>query len=90
MSRQPVTRRRVLSVSEALPEDGTQDPRELARRDLISCAVCYCNIGKYCLVPCGHGKMCGMCINNLADVRANCPFCRGPIHDWIKVRDAMA
>lgn len=85
----PVIRKRIVSQSEPIIEDATADARELARRDFIACAVCYANVAKYVLLPCGHGKLCGSCVNHLADSKASCPFCRRPILDWLKVRDML-
>jgi hypothetical protein len=50
-----------------------------------TCVACMTSPSTHAFVPCGHFCMCDGCSSKSMEMGANCPMCREPVHQVMKV-----
>jgi hypothetical protein len=53
--------------------------------DEMMCVVCWTNRRQIAFIPCGHFTCCSTCAQHAIEQRMQCPTCRAPIVDFLRI-----
>ena len=70
------------------PDDDSSEFIDVASSSVataLTCVVCFHGASEFAIVPCGHRCLCENCSAKFKSGASNCPVCRGPVRETLKI-----